>query len=75
MTLYEEVLNLAMTYIGPAAERFVNRQIMGHLNIEKTQLAPQHLEELAKWCYISGKLIMPEAQAQEFGEKVRALRK
>ena len=74
MSLYDEVVAVAKPYLGPAAERFVRRQITGHLDIEETQLAAHNLEELARWCYISGKLIMADDQAQEFGNKVKALK-
>jgi len=34
MTLYDDVLNVAKDYMSPTAERFVNRQLNGHLDIE-----------------------------------------
>jgi hypothetical protein len=74
VSLYNDVVELAKPYLGPAAERFIGRQISGHLNIEESQLAAQHLEELARWCYVSGKLIMGEDEAQEFSNKVKALK-
>ena len=74
MTLYDQVLNVARDYMGPSAERFVVRQLNGHLNIEPHQLTGHHLEELAKWCYTSGKLIMRDERAQEFSNKVKALK-
>jgi hypothetical protein len=74
MALYDDVLAVAKTYMGPAAERFLSRQITSHLNTTTQSLAPQHLSELAKWCYISGKLVMDEGKAREFSEKVKALR-
>ena len=74
MSLYDEVVEVAKPYLGPAAERFVSRQIAGHLNIEENQLAVHNLEELARWCYVSGKLVMTEDEAQEFSSKVKNLK-
>jgi hypothetical protein len=74
MTLYDEVLEVAKDYMGPTAERFVNRQLNGHLDIEPHQLSGHHLEELANWCYTSGKLIMRDERAREFSKKVQALK-
>jgi len=74
MSLYDDVVAIAKPYLGPAAERFVSRQLKGHLDIEGSQLSSHHLEELAKWCLVSGKLIMSEDQAQEFSRKVQGLR-
>ena len=74
MSLYEDVVEVAKRYLGPAAERFVSRQISGHLKMEESQLSAQDLEELAKWCYISGKLIMDDDEAREVSNKVQALK-
>lgn len=74
MSLYDDVVEVAKPYLGPAAERFVRRQITGHLDTEEAQLAAHHLEELARWCYVSGKLIMAEDEAQEFSNKVKGLK-
>ncbi len=74
MALYDDVVNLSKAYLGPAAKKFIDRQISGHLEVEASQLAPSNLDELAKWCYTSGKLLMDEAKAQELSEKVKALK-
>ena len=75
MALYDDVIDVAKSYLGPAAKKFVDRQISGHLDIgDGSQLAAGHLDELAKWCFTSGKLLMDEAKAQEFSDKVKALK-
>ena len=50
MALFNDVIELARPYLGPAAEKFVSRQIGSHLDVSADQLGTQHLEELAKWC-------------------------
>ena len=74
MTLYDDVINVAKPFLGPATERFVNRQINGHLDIETYQLTSQHLEELARWCYVSGKLVISDEKAKGLSDKVKSLR-
>lgn len=74
MALYDDVVNIAKQYLGPAAQKFVDRQISGHLSVDKSQLTAAHMEELAKWCYTSGKLLMDDAKAQEFSRKIKALK-
>lgn len=74
MGLYESAVSTAKVYLGPAAQKFVDRQISTHLNIKGSELGPQHLEELAKWCYTSGKLVIPEQKAKEMSEKIRTLK-
>ena len=73
MSLYDNVLNVARPYLGPAAEKFLSRQI-DHLDTDAQNMASQHLDELAKWCLSSGKLIMDESKAQELSQKVKALK-
>ena len=74
MPLYNDVIEVARPYLGPAAEKFVSRQISTHLDVAADQLGNQHLEELSKWCFNSGKLVMAEAKAQEFSQKVKSMK-
>ena len=75
MALYDDVVALSKNYLGPAAAKFVDRQINTHLKIELSQLRAENMEELAKWCFISGKLLMDnKAEAKEYSEKVKALK-
>lgn len=74
MDLYERVLVVARRYLDKSAERFINRQCRGHLRIEPNTLDNEHLDELARWCYMSGMLIMDQVQAQEFSQKIKALK-
>ena len=71
--LYNNIINVAKLYMGPAAEAFIKRQIKGHLKIEPEMLNNQHVGELARWCQISAGLIMDKEKAKEFGDKVRGL--
>lgn len=47
--LYEEVINITQAYFGPAAHRFVNRQIVNHLDKDPEQLTRQDLSNLIDW--------------------------
>ena len=74
MSLHDDAVKVAKIYMGPAAEKFINRQISSHLNKTASELTGADLEELAKWCYVSGRLVMPEDRAKEFGQAVKAIR-
>ena len=75
MTVYEQALKVASQYLGPAAEKFLQRQIKSHLNLASSQaLSAQSLPELAKWCGISGALVMDKAKAEEFSKRIGAIR-
>ena len=71
--IYDDVLNVARHYLGPAAEKFVIRQIDRLPDTDTQSLGRQHLDELARWCLSSGKLIMGDSKATDFSQKVKAL--
>ena len=73
MPLYNDVLTVAKAYMGPAAGRFMDRQLSA-LGIEQTLLGPQDLEALGGRCYTSGKLLMDDSKAREFSEKIKKLK-
>ena len=74
MDLYERVLAVARRYLGRRAERFIGRQCWGHLRIDPQMLEDEHLDELARWCYMSGMLVMDRGEAHEFSQKIKALK-
>ena len=75
MSLYDQALKIASQYLGPAADKFLQRQIKAHLSLTTPQaMTAQNVPELAKWCETSGALVMDKAKAEEFGKKIRTLR-
>ena len=74
MALYDNVVDVAKPYLGPAAGKFISRQISGHLKLDDAQLGPQHLEELAKWVKSSGSMLMDDAKASELAEKIAKMK-
>ena len=71
MALYDQVLDLSREYFGLGAQRFLDRQIRSHLKIEPQELTPNYLEELAKWCFVSGKLILKdEPKAKIYSDQI-----
>jgi len=49
VTLYEEVVNVTHEYFGPAADRFVTRQIRHHLSKNPKELRKKDLGGLINW--------------------------
>ena len=74
MVLSDSAIAVAKQYMGPAAEKFMKRQIKEHLGLEPEDLTADKLPELATWCLTSGKLVMGEDKAKELAEKVKALK-
>jgi len=72
MTIYDEVVSVSKTYLGPATEQFIARQCK-LLKINPPQLAKTDLPGLAKWMGIGAGLLMDEKKAQELSAKVKSL--
>jgi hypothetical protein len=47
--LFERVVTVSNEYLGPAAERFIRRQILTHLDKEPDKLMPKDLPKLIAW--------------------------
>jgi hypothetical protein len=48
-SFYSRVVKITQAYLGPAAERFVARQVRNHLGKEPERLEKQELPELIVW--------------------------
>jgi len=55
--LYDNVLAVTADYLGPAAERFVDRQIISHLKKSPQELVKKDMEKLIEWCRVSMALL------------------
>jgi len=48
-TLYEKVVDVTTEYLGPASERFIDRQIRTHLDKKPQELSKKDLLKLIDW--------------------------
>jgi hypothetical protein len=72
--LSEKVLKLTSTYIGPASQKFLERQTTSHMNgLSFNTIETKHLPELAKWVGTSAGLLIDPKKAQELAGKIAAL--
>jgi len=60
--LYDEVVAVTYDYLGPAADRFVVRQIRNHLRKEPDQLEPKDLQILMDWIRLAMQLISGDSK-------------
>lgn len=56
-TLYKDIVRISGDYLGPAAERFVNRQVQTHLGKEPEKLHVSDLAELINWIMLAFALL------------------
>jgi len=56
-SLYDEVVEITYDYLGPAADRFVVRQIRNHLQKDPAQLTAKDLRLLIDWIRLAMRLL------------------
>jgi len=56
-SLYDDVVTITYDYLGPAADRFVIRQIRNHLQKDPSELQHEDLNQLIDWIQLAMRLI------------------
>jgi hypothetical protein len=56
-TLYDNIVTVIEIYLGPAGQRFVDRQITSHLQKSPEDVTPDDLEHLKEWIRVSMSLL------------------
>ena len=75
-TLYDQVVDVAADFLGPAAERFIDRQISNHLDKSPEQLTRADILPLTDWVQIAVSLITEDHSiVEEFTSRLSALSK
>jgi siroheme synthase len=60
--LYDDVVRVTYQYLGPAADRFVVRQIRNHLQKNPEELRRKDLRQLIDWIQLAMRLISNDAE-------------
>ena len=75
-TLYEQVVDVTMEYLGPAAERFITRQIKTHIGKEPEDLTEDDLEKLVDWIKLAIALLTEDSKmVDDFSKSLLQLSK
>lgn len=61
-SLYRKVVNITYDYLGPAADRFVTRQIRNHLHKDPEELEKSDLKRLIDWISLAFNLLSDDDQ-------------
>jgi hypothetical protein len=67
---YDEILKICERYFSTEAQRFLDRQIAAHLNKAADAITPADRSELARWCKISGSLLLGEDKAEQLSNDI-----
>lgn len=63
--LYEKVVKVTNVYLGPAADRFITRQIENHLHKQPENLTREDLLALLDWIKLAMSLITEDRDIVE----------
>jgi hypothetical protein len=72
--LYDQITAITEEYLGPAAERFITRQITFHLNKAPHELTLEDIPKLAEWAKITLGMLTEDRQVvDDYGKKMKQL--
>jgi hypothetical protein len=61
-TLYDNIVKVLTYYLGPAASRFVDRQITFHLQKSPQDVTAEDLQRLTEWMRVSLALLTDDRE-------------
>jgi hypothetical protein len=64
-SLYERVVKITHVYLGPAADRFIARQVQNHLHKAPAQLSQDDLLNLIDWIRVAVSLLTENSEIVE----------
>lgn len=69
-----QLLEVSRDYLGPAAERFVDRQISTHLRKKPEHVSRQDVNKLADWLRLSFALLTNDVElVDEYTERLKLI--
>lgn len=64
-SVYKRVVHITHIYLGPAADRFIDRQIQNHLHKEPADLAVDDLYVLTDWIRVAVAMLTDDSEIVE----------
>ena len=62
LMLYNKVVDVTTGYLGPAAEKFITRQIQAHLGKSPDQLTEEDIVKLTDWVKVAIALLTEDGK-------------
>lgn len=63
--LYDQVVRITHVYLGPAADRFIARQVQSHLHKPPKELTKSDLGKLIDWIRVAVSLLTDDSEVVE----------
>lgn len=74
LTLYDQVVKITHVYLGPAADRFIARQVENHLHKSPSELSPEDLDSLINWIRVVVSLLTEDSEIiEEYSQELQKL--
>ena len=64
-SVYDQVVRITLSYLGPAANRFIARQVKNHLHKAPEKLSPADLLKLTDWIRVAVSLLTEDSAVIE----------
>ena len=72
--LYDKVVRITNVYLGPAADRFIARQVQNHLHKPPEELSQQDLLKLIDWIKVAVSLLTDDSEIiEEYAAQLQRL--
>ena len=72
--LYDQVVRVTHVYLGPAADRFIDRQVQNHLHKTPEELSEADLLKLIDWIRVAVSLLTDDVEiVEEYAAQLRRL--
>jgi hypothetical protein len=72
--IYESVVGITHDYLGPAADRFIARQVHNHLHKEPEKITKEDLSQLVDWIRVAVSFLTDDTQiVEEYIEQLQQL--
>lgn len=72
--LMDQILEISQDYLGPAAERFIDRQVAAHLHKKPDRVTKEDLVKLIDWLKLSFSLLTDDSRmVNEYISRLRRL--
>lgn len=63
--IYSQLVRITHVYLGPAADRFIVRQVQNHLHKSPQELTSADLDKLIDWIRVAVSLITEDSEIVE----------
>lgn len=74
--LYDRVVRVTHVYLGPAADRFIARQVQNHIGKEPAEFTATDLNKLIDWIRLAVSLLTDDSEIiEEYTAQLRRLTK